>query len=172
MASVVVDGGGLIVWTVVTFVCLFLLLSRFAFKPLGRILKEREDTIRDSMGKAREAREASERVLAENETRLGEAREETRRIISEGHRIVAGMKREATTQAKREAEILVVQARTDIDRELQRSLEELKGTVASLSVRISRQVLREKADDETHRRLADEFIERLKKTHAGRPSPR
>lgn len=172
MESLAADGGGLILWTVITFACLLVLLSRFAFRPLARVLKEREDTIRRALDEARAAREDAERILAENETRLGQAREETRKIINEGHRIVADMKREAREQAKREADTIVGQARTEIDREVKRSLNDLKSTVANLSVRISRQVMKEQLDEKRHHRMADDFIDRLKKTYAGRSSTR
>jgi F0F1-type ATP synthase membrane subunit b/b' len=40
--------------------------------------------------------------------------------------------------------------------------------VANLSVRVARQVIRGKLDEEQHEQLADDFIDRLKKSHASR----
>jgi F0F1-type ATP synthase membrane subunit b/b' len=40
---------GLMVWTLLTFAGLLLLLSRFAFRPLKRILDEREDRMRQAL---------------------------------------------------------------------------------------------------------------------------
>ena len=157
---------GLQIWTLVTFAVLVFLLGRFAFRPLQSLLAQREESIRESLRKAEEAHSNAETVLAENEKRLGRAREDARKIINEGHRIAASMKTEARERASEEAEVLVRHARSEIDRELQKSLEDLKRTVAGLSVRISRQVLNESLDDERHAALADDFIERLKKTHA------
>ncbi len=152
--------------TVITFAGLFLLLARFTFKPLRKVLDEREERIQGSLEEARTAREEAQRIMEENARRLDEAREETRRIVAEGHRIVADMKREAEERAKEEAALAVKQARAEIDRELQKSLNELKGTVAGLSVRISRQIIRGSLDEKRHEELAEDFIERLKKTHA------
>ena len=161
---------GLLLWTLLTFGVLLLLLSRFAFKPLRKILDQREEAVRGSLEKAQKAGEDAERVLAENEKRLDQAREETRKIINEGHKIVVEMKREAQKSGKREAELIVSQARSEIDRELQKSLRELKGTVANLSVRIARNVIKERLDEKHHEELVDDFIERLKKSHAMRRS--
>lgn len=156
---------GLLVWTLITFGCLFFVLARFAFKPLRKILDEREDAIRDAIERAEQAKQQAEKALAENDQRMEQAREEARRVISEGHRIVAEMKREAQHKARDEANMIVGRARSEIDRELQRSLDDLKGTVANLSVRIARQVIQERMDEEQHRKLADRFIERLKKSY-------
>ena len=159
---------GLALWTIATFVALLLLLSRFAFGPLRRVLDERSRHIQSALDRAEHAKTEAERILGENEARLDGARDETRRIINEGHRIVDKMKKEVQSSAKRDADVIVEQARGEIDRELQKSLEELKGTVANLSIRISRQIIRGEIDETRHNELADEFIERLKKSHATR----
>jgi len=160
----------LLFWAVVTFACLLFLLTKFAFKPLSHLLEERERTITDSLEKARKASDEAQKVLAQNEARLDEAREETRKIINEGHKIVANMKRESHEAAKQEANVIVNQARVEIDREFQKGLDDLKGTVSGLSVRIARQVIQSEIDEKKHKELADEFIERLKKSHAKRQS--
>jgi len=157
--------GGMIFWTIATFACLFLLLARFVFKPLRKILEERECAIRRSLDEAETARRQAGETLARNQAQLEQARDETRKIISEGHRIVTDMKHEAQQGAKVEAQALVEQAHVDIDREIKRSLAELKGTVVNLSVRIARQVVREDIDEQRHEELAETLIEKLRKTH-------
>lgn len=159
---------GLFVWTLVTFLALLTVLGRFAFKPLGKLLAEREKKISDSLAAATRAKESADQSLKESKEAISRARGEAGRIINEGHRVVEDMKREATENARTEADLIIKQARREIDQEVQRSLTDLKGTVASLAVRISRQVIREEVDDEHHDRLADDFIERLKKSYAGR----
>ncbi len=158
------------IWTLITFVALLSLLSRFAFKPLRKILLEREERIEQALRDADDARDEAKRILAENEEKLDSARDETRKIINEGHRIVAQMKKEAEEQAKRSAEVITNRAQTEIDREVQKSLESLKATIANVSVNISRQFLKDNIDEKKHMELADEFVERLKKRNAPRKS--
>ena len=159
---------GLMVWTLITFACLLVVLSRFAFKPLNKLLRQREEHIRQSVEQAEAARQEARKTLELNEQQLESARDEARRIVNEGHKIVSRMKRESQEQARREAGTLVAQARASINREAQKSLEDLKSSVVTLSVRIARQVIRENLDEERHKQLTDDFIERLKKTHAQR----
>ena len=163
--------GGLMLWTVVTFGCLLMILARFVFKPFRRILEQREQSIRDSLEKADKARQDAENILERNEKQLNKARQETRRIINEGHRVVADMRKEAEEKAKEDASTIIDHARAEINTELQKSLSELKSTVVNLSVRISRQIIKEDLDETRHEKLADEFIDRLKKTHAAKREP-
>ncbi|MBN1556689.1 MAG: F0F1 ATP synthase subunit B [Lentisphaerae bacterium] len=160
---------GLIVWTVLTFLALFALLARFAFRPLRALLEKREQTIRDSLDAAERARRQAEEILMRNREHLDKARDETRKIVNEGHRIVADMKKEAERSAREEAAHLIEQARSEIDGEVRRSLDDLKSTVANLSVRIARQVIRGELDEDKHAALAEDVVERLKKTRRASP---
>jgi F-type H+-transporting ATPase subunit b len=159
---------GLQIWTLITFAGLFALLSRFAFKPIRKILLEREEKIAQALSDADTARAEAQRILEENEKKLDSARDETRKIIDEGHKIVAQMKKESGEQAKRNADTVVKRAQADIEREVQKSLDSLKATIANISVNISRQYIKDNIDDKKHLELADDFIERLKKRNVSR----
>lgn len=159
---------GLQIWTLLTFAGLFFLLSKFAFGPIRKILLEREEKIASSIKAAEQARDHAEQTLKDNQAKLDAAREETRKIINEGHRIVSEMKKEASEQAKKTADLIVSRAQSDIDREVQKSLDGLKGTIANISVNISRQFLKETIDEQKHQELAEDFIERLKKRNVAR----
>ena len=77
--------------------------------------------------------------------------------------MVAEQQREAEIKAQEHADLLIDRARGEIERETQKGLEDLKGTLATLSVRIARQVIREDLNEARHAELADQFIDRLKK---------
>jgi F-type H+-transporting ATPase subunit b len=155
---------GLFVWSLVTFGVLFLVLARYVFKPLRKVLDDRERAIQESIRRAEQAQEEGRRALARNEEVLASARDEARKIVDEGHRISAAMQKEGRETAKTEADQLVERAREEIDREVRRNLDELKSVVANLSVRVAQQVIEEGLDEKRHEQLADNFIERLKNT--------
>ncbi len=154
---------GLFLWALATFAGLMLLLSRFAFKPLREMLQRREETIREAIQQAEAAREEARKLLEQQQAGIAEARQQAREAIEEGHRIVAGIKQEAAAAGRQQTELLLERARTEIENETRKSLDDLKGTVAALSVRIARQIIRENLDEKRHDELADQFIERLKK---------
>lgn len=154
---------GLFLWALATFAGLMLLLSRFAFKPLREMLQRREETIREAIQQAETARLEALQLLEQQQAGMAEARQQAREAIEEGHRIVAGIKQEAAEAGRQQTELLLERARTEIENETRKSLDDLKGTVAALSVRIARQIIRETLDEKRHEELADQFIERLKK---------
>jgi len=161
---------GLTFWTVFTFVGLLILLSRYAFTPLRKLLEERERRIRESLEQAERARKQAQEILIQNQAQLEQARDEARRIITEGQKIAADIQREAKTAAQKEADAVLRAAQAEIACEIQKSLDELKFTVANLALRITRQVIKETLDERRHEQLAEEFIQRLKASHGARQS--
>jgi len=154
---------GLFFWALATFFGLMLLLSRFAFKPLREILQQREQTIRDAIQQAENAKQDAQKLLDQQQAGMNEARQQARQTIEESQRMVADIKKEATEAGRQQTEALLERARAEIESETRKSMDELKGTVATLAVRISRQIIRENLDEKRHEELADQFIERLKK---------
>jgi F-type H+-transporting ATPase subunit b len=55
---------GLVFWTTVSFLVLFFLLAKFAWKPIMGALDERERFIEDSLSKAEAAKEEMSRLTA------------------------------------------------------------------------------------------------------------
>ena len=107
---------GLILWTILTFIILLFILSKVGWKPLVNALQAREQSIRDALQKAEEAKRESERLLAENTAAMARANEETSRILKEGRELAEQMKSEIVAKAREGAKALMEQAKEDIQR--------------------------------------------------------
>lgn len=154
---------GLMIWSLVTFVCLLLLLARFAFKPLKKILGDREAFIKDTLEKAKLAQSEAEKALVENARQMKEAQEAARRALESAKNDADEMTRKAHEQARVESRAIIEQARGDIDREVSKGMDKLKSTVADVSLQIARQVIKENLDETRHAVLVDEFVNLMKK---------
>jgi F-type H+-transporting ATPase subunit b len=161
---------GLFFWSLATFAGLLLLLSRFAFKPMRHLLAQREEGIRKTIEEAKQARDEAKELVEAHKAELVAAREEARDIVEKGSRMVVDKQRESEAKAQEHADQLIDRAKGEIERETQKGLDDLKGTLATLSIRIARQVIREDLNEQRHAELADQFIDRLKKTRHGNVS--
>ena len=128
---------GLILWTILTFIILLFILSKVGWKPLVNALQAREQSIRDALQKAEEAKRESERLLAENTAAMARANEETSRILKEGRELAEQMKSEIVAKAREGAKTLMEQAKEDIQREKETALLQLKNEVADLAVNVA-----------------------------------
>jgi len=73
------------------------------------------------------------------------------------------LKEEAREEARHEAEITIARARTEIQRERDESIEELKRQFVDLAITAAEKVISETLDKEKHRRLIDEVLEQAPK---------
>ncbi len=140
------------------FLVLFVLLWKFAFPPITKMLDERADKIRESIEKAEETRVEAERLLDEYRQQMAEARQEAAKVIEQGRTVAENMKNEIVARAREEAEIERAKAIESIKSEKAAAMAELQRSVADLSVAVAGKILGESMDAKSHEALIDRYI--------------
>jgi F-type H+-transporting ATPase subunit b len=107
-------------WLIVTFIVLYVLVSKIAVPRISEVLGEREERIADDLDKAETLKKEAEQVRVEYEKALTEARDKAHTATREAQEAVAksGATAEAEAQAKvgamlKEAETRITAARTE-----------------------------------------------------------
>ncbi len=133
---------GLIFWTTIIFLIFWLMIGKFAFRPIAEALKKREADIQGSLDEAKRVRQEMQNLKSENEALLVQAREERAQILKEakdaGHRIVD----EAKVKAKEEAQKIVASAKEQIEHQKMAAITDLKNQVGAISLEIAEKVIR------------------------------
>lgn len=142
--SLTAVGVGTLFWSVLIFSLFFVLLAKFAWKPILAAVKQRDEMIKGSLESAENARKEMQRLQADNEAILRKAREEREVILKEGRDVRDKLIAEAKGKAAEEAEKIVEKAKVGIEREKAKALSEIHQQVATLSVDIASKILGEK----------------------------
>ncbi|GJM27418.1 MAG: ATP synthase subunit b [Cyclobacteriaceae bacterium] len=154
---------GLIFWMTVSFTIVLAILKKFAWKPILQGLKDREDSIKESLSSAEKAREEMAKLKSDNEQLLADARLERDKIIKEALATASNIKEDAKTEASKISGKMIEDARTAISSEKQEAVAEIKRQVASLSLEIAEKLLRKNlSDSKDQRALVDQFINEVK----------
>jgi F-type H+-transporting ATPase subunit b len=154
---------GLIFWTLVTFLLLVVLLGMFAWKPILKMVKDRESSIEDALKAAERARAEFASLQADNEAVLKEAREERERILKEAREMKNKMVSEAKDAAVAEANKTMESARAAIEAEKNAAIADLKNQAAALSIAVAEKVLgQELSDANKQSELISKIIEDVK----------
>ncbi len=154
---------GLIVWTTVTFLILLFLLGKFAWKPILKAVKSREESIENSLKQAEKARQEMARLKDDNEKILREARAEREKIVKEARETSEKMVAESKEKAQLEGEKQIAQAREQIENEKMAAIVDLKNQVAMMSIQIAEKVLRQELDDkESQKELVEKQLQDFK----------
>ena len=135
---------GTLFWSVLIFVLFFLILTKFAWKPILSAVNARDEMIKGSLESAAKAREEMLKLQSDNEAIFRKAREERENILKEARDIRDKLISEAKGKATEEAEKLIAKARAGIENEKLKAMSEIHDQVATLSVEIASKLLGEK----------------------------
>jgi F-type H+-transporting ATPase subunit b len=150
---------GTIFWTTFIFGLFFIILKKFAWKPILEAVKAREESIKGSLESAEKAREDMLKLQSDNAAILKKAREEREVILKEARDARDLIMNEAKNKASEEGARLIEKARVGIEQEKQKALSEIRQQVAVLSVDIASKILGEKLkESEEQNKMISGFI--------------
>lgn len=139
---------GLLIWMMITFLIVLILLRKFAWKPILKMIKEREDSIDSALKSAENAKLEMLALKSDNEKILAQARNERDTMMKDARDMKEQIVGEAKGKAKEEADKILTSAREAIQNEKMAAITELKNQVALLSVEIAEKILKRELSDE------------------------
>lgn len=151
---------GLLFWTLVSFIILYLILRKFAWGPILGAVKEREESIKAALDAADNAKKEMENLKADNEKILNEAKTEREAMLKEAREMKSKLISDAENEAKVKAKTMVEAAKTAIQNEKNSAMNELRNTVVDLSVGIAEKLISEElADKDKQLKMIEEILD-------------
>lgn len=145
-------------WTWVTFICVLLIMWKFAWGPIAKSLQDREERIRKAIADAEEARKKAEELEKQFEDKLEHARSEAEAIIKEGREDAVRVKQKYEQEQRAEAEAMKERALTEIELAKGKAVEELRQETRTLSIEIARKVLEREVSSQDHASLVEQTL--------------
>ena len=152
---------GLFVWTILTFLVLLGVLAKFAWNPLLKMLKDREELIRSSLEDAEKAKMELERLNTEGQDIINKARSAAQTILSEGKAASSKMKEETLSSAKEQAKVILTEAEKQIQIEKDKAIAEIKSEVVDLSLSVATKLIKKNISREDNQALIDDSLENV-----------
>ena len=154
-------GLGLIFWTFLAFIIVFLILKKFAWVPILSALKERETGIADAISSAEKVKLEMASLKNENEALMNKAREERGIMIKEAKLASDKMIAEAKDKAKAEYDRIISEAQQAIQQQKYAALTDVKNQVGALVIEVSEKILRRELANKSEQ---ESFIQQLAET--------
>ncbi|KAF2082551.1 F0F1 ATP synthase subunit B [Flavobacterium plurextorum] len=149
----------LIFWTTIIFIVFFILLAKFAWKPILGAVKSREESINNALASAEAARREMENLTADNERILKEARAERDAMLKEAREMREQIIADSKNDAQEQGQKLIEQAKAAIESEKNAAMAELKSQVSSLSLSIAEKLLKEElSNKESQTKLVEKML--------------
>lgn len=149
---------GLLFWSTVIFGLFWLMIGKFAFRPIAEALKKRESDIQDSLDQAKKAREEMSNLKAENEELLKLAQEERQKILREAKEAKDAIVAEAREKAKDESKRIVAEAKELIENQKMAAIVDLKNQAGRMAIEIAEKIMRKDLAGDTEQ---EAFVKKL-----------
>ncbi len=150
----------------IAFIVLVIILAKFGWPMFEAMLEKREKTITEALEKSEEARIESERVLQEYQKQLSDAKAQAATIIADAKEAGEALRANLTKQAHNESTAMIEKARIAIEGEKQAAMNELRSTVADVSVEVASRLVRDDLDDAEHRKIIERYLDEAGSFHA------
>ena len=136
-------GFGLIIWTLLAFVIVFFILKKYAWPPIVKGLREREESIANSLATAERVKAEMAQLQSENEALLAKAREERGQMLKE---------------ARETKEKIINEAQQAIQAQKMAAITDVKNQVGKMVIEVAEKVLRKELEN---KRAQEELIKGL-----------
>ena len=153
---------GLVIWTTITFLVVFVVLRVFAWKPIAGALDARAEKIHADLDRAEEVKRDAETKLEEYLQKLDGLRQEGQEIIAEGRKDAEELKQKILDEARQEAEEIKARGLRDIQLAMDKALERYHQDITNMSISVAGQILGKELSAADHERLIREAIENVK----------
>ena len=140
------------------FVIFLALMWTFAFRPISKMLTDRQERIEQGLRDAEQAKRDRESAEQERLATLAEARRESNEILARAQKVAQETRDADIAATREELDRMRTRASDEIAAEKQRAIAELRGEVAELALQAAGRVVRETMTDQRQRRLVEEFL--------------
>ena len=145
----------------ISFSIVCILLYRFAYKPILKILEERRLQIAQGIAETKKIRAELAQAEATCRDLLLQANGEATKLLEEAHAAAGRVQQQETQKAIAAAEQILIKSREAAAQEHVRMLMELKREVGQLVVQTASMLTGKILTKEDQRRMAEDTIERL-----------
>jgi len=149
---------GLMFWTLIIFVFLLVVLSKFAYKPLLAAVEEREAALEKALGDAKRDRDAAAVLLAEQQKALVEARAEMQKALNDGRAAAESLRADMLEKVKAEGADMLDRTRREMQAEKEKAVAELRREAVDLAISGASKVIGRNLDSATDRSLVESFL--------------
>ena len=149
---------GLMFWTLIIFLILLVILSKFAFKPLFESVEARERALEEAIDGAARDRAAAAELLAQQRALLEAGRADAQKFIADSRAVAEKMRAEMLAETKTQQEAMLEGARRSIEAEKVAAIAQMRRESIDLAIAGASRVIEQNLDNTNNRRIVENFL--------------
>ena len=145
----------------ITFFVFVWFVMKFIWPPLINALNERKKKIADGLAAAEHGKHEQELAEKRAKERLLEAKQQANDILEQARKRANEIVDEAKGAAHEEGERIKAAAQAEIDQEINRAKEQLRGQVSAIALAGAEKVLKKEIDAKAHSQVLDDLVAQI-----------
>jgi len=146
----------------ISFLILFLLLKKFLYRPVIKMLEDRAEKIKTSLEAADKVKQEAEQTTAANESLMLKAREESQALISESREQAKKIKESELEKSKLQIEIERKRALDEIRSEEDKIINNIRSEFSGLAISAAEKIIEREVNENNHKEIIQSFLEKAK----------
>lgn len=153
------------IWQIIISLCnlliLFLILKKFLYKPVRKMIGDRQAAVDDIYRRADEALASAEQDRAEYEQKLSTADKEADELIRVAQQNARQRSTSILAEAEDRASSMIKRAENEIELERGKATAGMKKEIAELAVQLAEKLLEREINEQDHANMINSFINNI-----------
>lgn len=152
-----------IVATILAFIILLLVLSKFFWHPVKKMINDRKEYIKNNIDESNNLKKESEKNFEQSISNLNNSLTEAREIIDSAKYDADKIKNDSILKTKKEIDKMWLNAKQEIIKEKTNLQKEIKNEIIEVALTAAAKVIEKNVDNETNRKIISNFVKNSEK---------
>ena len=149
-----------LVFTIINLLVLYLLMKKFLFVPIIKVMDVRKAMIDQQFAGAKEQEDQAKALKEQYEGALKSAREESFQIMEQARKEAKAQADKTVEDTQAKVSAMLAKAQEDINTERENAMRQMKDDVASLAMEAAGKIIGKNSGADQDLSLYDQFIEK------------
>ena len=149
-----------LVFTIINLLVLYLLMKKFLFGPIIKVMDVRKAMIDQQFAGAKEQEDQAKALKEQYEGALKSAREESFQIMEQARKEAKAQADKTVEDTQAKVSAMLAKAQEDINTERENAMRQMKDDVASLAMEAAGKIIGKNSGADLDLSLYDQFIEK------------
>lgn len=131
-----------IIWTIVNILVLYAIFKKFLFKPVLKVIQDRENLIQEQLGNAKKVNEEAYQLKTDYEKQIDNAKDEADKIIVEARERSEKERSQAIEATRLETQKMMNKAKSNIEREQENARKTVQADIARLAIAAAEKIVK------------------------------
>ncbi len=150
-----------IFWSILVFIAIVIIMWRFVFKPVNRIVSKRQAEIKENVNNAEKQMEEIQKYLDKQKGEIEKAREKAEEIIEDGRREAGIIREKIENDAKEKSRRMIENTLQEIKIEREKSLVDLRDRMVDMALNATEKVIGKSLSKKEHEKIIKDSLQEI-----------